>query len=359
MYKSVMKKALLLLGILSLAIPVNAALAADVTRDRYYSEYLPDNVNDPNFSVSSGTTTSSNWTDFLQYRMNCYGYATQFYRIGSLSSPYKQQPGEFRVTANAGSIKSNVVLNSPATSINNIVANMGYDASRYGYSITEYTVPANGIVEQFTGSKRLIALVTGNTDYHYYMQHSNGTWSHKPGYSPVTNLSIDDQVPLTNSNMNAKANQGIYAGGSKKFLLITKHAVTDYPHGDDARDANGKLLSTSQIPFYFADAAGEQRVTSSAMPSDRSIAGRFDFRSDYDVFYFTSPTSRYYKITSTSNVDMDAAFYIGDSSTALATDANAGNISITVWVNAGETLYTKIFNYNKTLADYTLTSQPQ
>jgi hypothetical protein len=32
----------------------------------------------------------------MQYKMNCYGYATHlYYPDGSINAPYKQQPGEF------------------------------------------------------------------------------------------------------------------------------------------------------------------------------------------------------------------------------------------------------------------------
>jgi hypothetical protein len=85
----------------------------------------------------------------------------------------------------------NAITESPTTDINNIITNMKYDASRIGYTVTEYTVPSTGI-PTISGSKRLIALVVGTTDYHYYMQHSNGTWSHKPGISSVTNLSLSE-----------------------------------------------------------------------------------------------------------------------------------------------------------------------
>ena len=48
---------------------------------------------------------------------------------------------------------------------------------------------------------RKIALVIREDDYHWYRQNKDGTWSHKPGEFPVTN--IDDAEGLITDPRNA------------------------------------------------------------------------------------------------------------------------------------------------------------
>lgn len=56
---------------------------------------------------------------------------------------------------------------------------------------------------------RKIALTIGiERDYHFYMRHSDGTWSHKPGKTNVTNLSLDTHAVITDSNIATAARKG-------------------------------------------------------------------------------------------------------------------------------------------------------
>lgn len=73
---------MILVIIFSFSITLSASAATPVL-NRFESNYNPSKYNN----------------NFFQYRMNCYGYSSQFYYIGSASSsnPYKQQPGEFAV----------------------------------------------------------------------------------------------------------------------------------------------------------------------------------------------------------------------------------------------------------------------
>jgi hypothetical protein len=105
--------------------------------------------------------------------------------------------------------------------------------------------------------------------------------------------------------------------------------------------------------------AGEQRISSSSINYNGSRSGNFDFHNDNDVFYFTAPYSRPYTVTTSSGVDIDGAIYIGNSGTAAATDSYFGNINMSVYANAGETVYIKIWNYEKSLVPYTLTTTMQ
>ena len=39
-----------------------------------------------------------------------------------------------------------------------------------------------------------VALIYGDTDYHWYRQNPDGTWSHKPGRTEVTNLDANGHL---------------------------------------------------------------------------------------------------------------------------------------------------------------------
>ena len=324
---------------------------------RFYSEYTPNKFNDTGSFPAVGSKTSH-----IQYRMNCYGYpfgnildgpAT----ITSDGDGYKQQPGEFAKTADKSNTVINIVKNNPSASMTRVVNNMTLDAARFGYTVTPYT-PSGSTVAQYGTSSRLIAVVTGNTDYHFYMQHSDGTWSHKPGSYPVTNKSFDDNVVLTNANIKAKANQGIYVSNALKVFVITRDAVMDYPHG--VRCCLNWPCNHTQSALYHKDKAGDHLITSTNMSigSFSPISANIDFGEDRDVFYFTIPIAKFYTIktdyTATGLIDLNCIIYnsIGE---IFVTDSSVGPVNKTYLMNAGG-YYIEIFEANKwSPVAYTLT----
>jgi hypothetical protein len=316
--------------------PLNT-FAADVVRNRFLSYYSPTTFND---------------TTDLQYRMNCYGYAIGLYKQYYNGSIYKQQPGSFRRSSDAAQVQPGFIPYNPAAAMTDILNKMNYDRIRfansgYGYSISTYT-PDFGSVAQAPAGQRMIALVTGNTDYHYYKQHSDGTWSHKPGATEVSNLSITDRVPLTNANIASKANQGAYANGRLTFLLVTKDSIIDYGHGDHNS-------STNEIPTYFTDIAGENLQTASNTSGYK--AGYFDFKSDADFFYFNTALSGLgsynFKIFTTSGVDIDAVIY-DSAGNLVASDAALGDVNMITRLLDNSLYYIKLNNYNRTSVPYVL-----
>jgi hypothetical protein len=110
------------------------------------------------------------------------------------------------------------------------------EAEGLGYSITpinnDYGIidPTVDTIPSVDYSKgRLVAVVIGNRDYHFYMQNSDvdnagdNIWTHKPGTNVPRNycLSCTDTV-LTNDNIAEHANHGDYAGGIISFFYISK-----------------------------------------------------------------------------------------------------------------------------------------
>lgn len=307
--------------------------------NKYFSEYSPDNFND---------TTS---TAPAQYRMNCYGYAfCNILYYGDYSGKYKQQPGEFATTANKANVRSNIVLYDPATSMENVVYNMRLDASRLGYNMTEYT-PTGTTVNQYGANSRLIAVVTGNTDYHFYMQHNDGSWSHKPGTTAVTNRSIsstqENPVYLTNDNIKQLANQGLYAGGKLKFFIITRDAVADHPHGI----AN----NTTQSVLYYKDIAGDFMFTSATLSVGTKQAC-FDYYNDIDYYVFTPSSTKTYTLTTNCSSDYDIDGMIYDcNGNIIASSTNVGQINVKFNATSGTKYFIKIYNYKRVPGEYTIT----
>ena len=96
--------------------------------------------------------------------------------------------------------------------------------------------------------KRLVAVVFTDEDFHFYMQHSDDTWSHKPGQTLPTTKSLESDVTLTNSNIAACAAEGDYEGGVVGFFYISKSTL-DILHGD------GTLETYTQV--YTNNAGGQ------------------------------------------------------------------------------------------------------
>lgn len=309
--------------------------------NKYFSEYSPDDYN-----VTSGDYPT-------QYRMNCYGYAfcnMLYYADYSKYTYYKQQPGEFASTSNKANRKINIISNNPTESMDNIVYNMKLDASRLGYTLTEYT-PSGSTVNQYGSDSRLIAIVTGNEDYHYYMQHNDGTWSHKPGEGKVTNCSIlstsSAPVYLTNENIQSLANQGMYAGGDLKFFVITRDAIADHPHGIEN--------SSTQSTLYYKDIAGSFMFTASTLSLSTKNAC-FDYYDDVDFYTFVPTSTKTYTLSTTcdSGDDIDGIIYDCNGN-IITTAKNVGQINRTFNATSGKRYFIKIYNYAHNPGEYTVT----
>ena len=269
------------------------------TPNPFYSEYDP-----AKFNYSGPALAVGDQTDAIQFKMNCYGYALRFVLFGQATMTLApggglagclQQPGDFASAADRSLVRT-PVYGIPADTMADLVYNMQLDASRLGYSVVEY-VPDTSVVAQFGSYNRLIAVVAGTCDYHFYMQHNDGTWSHKPGSSYVTNLSFGapgSQQVLTNSNIRSLAATGIYTGGCVKFFVVTRDAVLDHPHFNTAG------AGLPQNLFAEDDVAGDyfcQAVSANAA----YVTGRLDFSTDEDIFYYDIVYSGLYYVWITTD----------------------------------------------------------
>jgi len=300
--------------------------------NRFYSEYTPEKFPDA--------------TDLHSF--NCYGYAFRHIVYGGM-----QEPGDFASLEDKASVISSIRSDNADESLNKIIFNMELDAKRLGYSLTEY-VPTNNKIEQFGSNSRLIAVITPTDgDFHFYMQHNDGTWSHKPGIKPITDkaFSSTDSNPiyLNNDNINYYIADGKYNRGSWKFFIITRDAVYDYPH-DSLLFASSEL-----IELYYKDMAGDNMFTASNISIGTKEAC-FDFYYDVDFFVLNSSTTRVYTITTTCDADYDIECEIYDyNGELIVSNTTVGQVNARFSVYAGKNYFIKLYNHDNLPGEYTIT----
>ena len=337
-----------------------------VQHNMFFSKYEPSKLN----FVS--TVPESDVTIGAMRRMNCYGYAfgniLSTANSNSSTTQYFQTPGEFASNSNISNVIPNYQMansNNPTTMMNYIVNNMNLDASNMGYTITEYTPSAsNGYeVDQYGTSSRLIAVVTSENDFHFYMQHSDGTWSHKTGKEQIRNVSLSsgesnigsDSVILTNDNIYSRAAKRNYEGGVLKFFVISRGAIWDYPHTNScfAENHTGQLwpncghtnLLAKTTPYM--ECAGNHCETAAYLGGSSNIyrLGRLDYHYDYDVFTFYVNDTNTHTFTiswaggpaSAADVCYVCTVYTTNG-TFVASNSDEGTVSLSVALNPG-TLY--------------------
>lgn len=186
-----------------------------------YCENNPIRYSDPNGNIfqyntsfkvtgtfeSSVSYNPSGWKS-KQYKANCYAYALNIY--ANSNEDEKLQPGELSGTIfinKNGSTWSEKIINAMNSDLNKISRDLGYASNMYLKAWNWlYAGPVNG-----SGYDIALVLAPGpnNTliDYHWYRKDNNGSWSHKPGHSPVTN--VDASGNLISDPKSADRNYGL------------------------------------------------------------------------------------------------------------------------------------------------------
>ena len=277
--------------------------------------------------------------------------------------PYKQTPGEFETQEAINATLFEWLSDGVSSNLmNKIVNNMNLDAARFGYTITEYT-PTGNSVQQFGANSRLIAVVASATSsFHFYMQHNDGTWSHKQGEYAVTNyydIWNVGRVYLTNDNIqiyagDASNSNSVYNGyilGVVKYFIITKDAVADYPHGP--KNTSGSIPPSEVTETYYKDQAGDCMFTASSI-STGTIKASFDTDNDIDFYVFNSSAGNYTLITSCNGNDIDCDIYDYNGN-LIQTDHNSGQVNTTFSIVSNKNYFIKIYNYSGNSIDYILT----
>jgi hypothetical protein len=123
---------------------------------------------------------------------NCYAYAVL--QVCSKSHNCKIQPGEisrlsrdkpfFRKMIDAIERAYGDELDADFI-ISQVKKDLG--KARKFYKTTANAVPPKGF-------RKVALVIAPNQDYHWYMQNAEGFWSHKPGFTEVTNRDASDRV---------------------------------------------------------------------------------------------------------------------------------------------------------------------
>lgn len=316
--------------------------ASPISIDRMYSTYA----------------MTAKYRDKLQYNMNCYGYAMHVHAtVGTGSNSYKQQPGEF--------IRDNQRFEdlnqeryqylhgpnaTPTAALNYLEQKMMGDfAEMRSRDGAEWVVTQTTQTASVPAGYRKIALTIGIAhDYHFYMRHSDGTWSHKPGDAEVTNLSFDTRVVITDSNIATAAREGRYDDGVR-YYLIKKSPIIDYVHG------NGHNEDSLYTPFSFKDKAGETLKTSTTI-SGTSFSAMFDYLGDIDCYAFTPASSGEYTFSTsidTSAYSVTLAVY-DTYGNKLKEIVSTGTSSLTVSMQQNTRYFIEVSDSGGKIRNYTL-----
>ena len=314
--------------------------------------------------------------DTLQHRSNCYGYAFKmFYSPEEFPEGqefYKQSVGEFANKENYLEIEYDTdcfVYISNKADLKNFYRRTYYfsdnrmymleqllraDAASLGYTLTEYTGTTIPDATTYT-DRRLIAVVAGNMDYHFYMQHSDNTWSHKQGANVPSNKCIDCEIELTNNNIRTHACEDVYNPGILKFFYITKDAVIDYRHLDGSYDSS---TYTVVNPYDMAGNYIFAAKDIGTLPEDYEL-GNIDYQHDVDYYKFRAESTQTRNIyVSISNGHSLTASIYDSSGSLLAQATTTTSTSLTVNLVASQTYYIsftsdlRTYEYNRCVYEF-------
>lgn len=302
--------------------------------------------------ASSTYSDTSPYRSYMQYRMNCYGYASHLYYP---FAEYEQQPGEFFYNDEEYQdlIQSYWWAFTYWDNLYYFVKDRVFED--YGtlnwWEPTEFDISETTRTASVPSGYRKIAMsicqAEEDSDYHFYLRHSDGTWSHKQGWWPITNESIDSEVTITDSNIQTTVAEGGYDDGTRYFLT-DKSAVVDFPHnlGQNPTD----LWTTAN----FRDKAGDS--LSKSYTIENSWNSRFDYPGDKDYFKYVPTESGWYRIGTDRGAgwDIDGALFDSDGDT-IYSDYSTSNFDY--WYNylyADTTYYIYVEDANENVGYYIL-----
>ena len=135
---------------------------------------------------------------------NCYAYALKLENDPRTGAPFqkKPQPGEF----SGNGLTARDLKGNAATVKSNINKKVSSDAKVLKLNYTE----VNSADHVAKSGNWVVALVyaTDGSDYHWYRRNEDGTWSHKPGSTPVISWDASGNT-ITDP---ATCDRGIYDG---------------------------------------------------------------------------------------------------------------------------------------------------
>lgn len=305
--------------------------------------------------TNSAYSDTSPYRSNMLYKMNCYGYATHlYYPDGSSGAPYKQQPGEFAYNTEPFSSLMNSYLN--AMTVWNNMYYFVHDRTFEDYSTLSAVCPEFSTLTETTRTasvpdgQRKIALTIRqdgyNSDYHFYLRHSDGTWSHKPGSTAISDRSLTSNVQITDSNIATVITEGGYDDGVR-YYLTTKSVVVDFPH------YYGQYSYTQYTTDDFRDKAGDTLEKSFTITGNWNC--RFDYADEKDFFKFIPTSSGTYNIYTDRGAGYNVDGAVFDSNgNMLVYDTSPNNMDFDIYLTAGSTYYIDLTEMNQHTGYYIL-----
>ena len=309
-----------------------------------YSKYDPEKYN-----VAPVSDPNTN-QDIFNYRTSCYGYSVGLVYNGESC----QQSGDNWPTPGAYSSNALPLTGSTLSEYTyRVVENTFSDGNNCYFNgesslddiVTDPGFPNNiTTIPQFGSESRLILVVTVSGYFHYYMQHSDGTWSSKNGNGPITNTSFTSYRLLTNDNILQYMNEVFSSNVLKQFFLIKKpfeywpSMPTNYP----AYLQLPRLFSlTNNTGDYLENSKQIIPITNNDTPYTFQI----DHSRDEDVFWVVPSFTGNYTISvgNGNNTSMKITLY-NINGTEIISSNNSTNPSITVGLYAGDKYFVKFYN---------------
>jgi hypothetical protein len=203
----------------------------DILRRSGGLPYKPEKWNDQGFYYDKkmGYATYGD-PNSIQYRTNCYAYAFDL-KANPLTGkdfiscldigPFAMQPGMY-----CGLSCNEEIINNPEMLVGLIEADA--KALNYYFEKTGLYIP----VKEGHWKVALVIAPTdenGVYDYHWYRLNEDGTWSHKPGAFPVTNLDgsgniITDPKIANRNSIDGTLSYSIFVG----YFEVGKCGIDEY-----------------------------------------------------------------------------------------------------------------------------------
>ncbi len=128
---------------------------------------------------------NNNYYYDAQYYNNCYSYMLNHIAFSYSLFPFKMQPGLYDHQQTQGNVFIDMEYNFLIEKFISCVYEDSNSANFTFSPIGQYDICPEGTYK--------VALIYGANDYHWYRQNSDGSWSHKPGNTPATNLDYNGE----------------------------------------------------------------------------------------------------------------------------------------------------------------------
>nr|WP_010245194.1 pre-peptidase C-terminal domain-containing protein [Acetivibrio cellulolyticus] len=288
-----------------------------------YSTSFP--INNMSFTYDPSRFNDENG---LRFRTNCYAYAMRIIaeNTGSENS-YGLQPGEL----------SNTPLSTPYT-LNGIYQAVSADLAALGFQIQQTTASASVP----SGWRKIAIAIDADSDFHFYVRHSDGTWSHKMGSDVARNLDAngviiyDSNIETISNNYSKYEN---YSDGTM-YVLINKGAILDF------------VNTTSSSPsIKTSERAGDTFIHSKPVSVGSTTSAKFDYGienfQDVDFYKIVISTAGNYSFYTTGDTDTVGQLF-SSTGTRLAYNDDNYDVNCRIDYNnlAAGTYFVKIHPYH-------------